>query len=127
MPRPENKQDTGSGSYPVASMPSMVRLAQLTPEGWQRTHRTIDGMIVTEFQFRLRPNFGKKLGDKSGDRGTERICGSHLAVAEFSRIYGLRMTHASLQNPPKNKKPTKTTVFNLFFQQKKDMIGIMNS
>ena len=80
----------------------MVRLAQLTPEGWQRTHRTIDGMIVTEFQFRLRPNFGKNWGTNRGIGGLRESVGHIQPRAEFSRIYGLRMTHASLQNPPES-------------------------
>ena len=101
----------------------MVRLATLTPEGWHRTHRTIDGMIVTEFQFRLRPNFGKNWGTNRGIGGLRESVGHIQPRAEFSRIYGLRMTHASLQNPQKvnakkSKNPPKPLLLT-FFQQKK--------
>lgn len=94
-----------------------LRLAQLTPEGWPRTHRKYredTGQHGIEIWGRIvRPV--ARIGEIGGLRESVGESVGHIQPrAEFSRVYGLRMTHASLQNPQKvaaKKKPHQNHCF----------------
>ena len=72
-----------------------------------------------------------RIGEIGGLRESVGESVGHIQPrAEFSRVYGLRMTHASLQNPQKvtakkTKNPPKP-LFLTFLFKKKDLILILD-